>query len=113
MGGDTWSVIVAKTNTEQIDDLWKEVAELRTDVAIQHERIGVILRDFRESQAERKTELNDVKELRQEFELLRQRLDDHLKRMDLWGGRLWAFILALVGAVLSLAAGLIVTLAKK
>jgi hypothetical protein len=48
-----------------------------------------------------------------EAALLRQRLDDHLKRMDVWGGRLWAFVLALIGAVLSLAAGLIVTLTKK
>lgn len=52
-------------------------------------------------------------EVRQENALLRQRLDDHLKRVETWSGRLWALVSVLIGAVLSLASGLIVTLAKK
>ncbi len=54
----------------------------------------------------------DLSSLRQENAVLRQRLDDHTKRYELWEARRWAFVMALVGAVLSLASGLIVTLAR-
>jgi chromosome segregation ATPase len=54
-----------------------------------------------------------IAELRQENALLRQQLHDHLKRVEVWSGRLWTLVTVLVGAVLTLAAGLITTLAKK
>ncbi len=45
--------------------------------------------------------------------LLRQRLDDHLKRVEAWDNRRWGLIVLMAGALLSLASGLIVTLARK
>ena len=51
-------------------------------------------------------------DLRTENAVLRQRLDDHLKRYEQWEARRWGLVMALVGAALSLAAGLIVTLAR-
>ncbi len=50
---------------------------------------------------------------RQEDAVLRQRMDDQTKRADVWAGRAWALVTVLVGARLSLASGLIVTLARK
>lgn len=59
-------------------------------------------------------ELKDgVAELRQELKLSQQALAEFSKRTDVWIGRAWALLMVLVGSLLSLAAGLIVTLARK
>ena len=55
----------------------------------------------------------DVTEMQKETALLRQRLDEHLKRVEKWDTRFWGLIVVLVGALLSLSAGLIVVLVKK
>lgn len=44
---------------------------------------------------------------------LRQQLQDHIAQYQEWGRRRWGLIVMLIGAVLSLASGLIVTLARK
>ena len=52
-------------------------------------------------------------ELQKENALLRQRLDEHLTRVEKWDTRFWGLIVVLVGALLLLSAGLIVVLVKK
>ena len=52
-------------------------------------------------------------ELRQQNALLQQKLDEHLKRVEKWDTRFWGLIMVMVGALLSLSAGLIVVLVKK
>jgi hypothetical protein len=51
--------------------------------------------------------------LRLENSALKQQLQDHLAQYQEWDRRRWGLIVMLIGAVLSLASGLIVTLARK
>ena len=55
----------------------------------------------------------DVTEVQKDDALLRQRLDEHLTRVERWDTRCWGLIVVLVGALLSLSAGLVVVLVKK
>lgn len=87
------------TLTARIDQSREESALLRKQ--LEEERVAGRERDQR------------IAELRQENALLKQRLDDHLKRVETWSARLWTLITVLVGAVLSLASGLVVALSKK
>ena len=87
--------------------------ELTAELAALTERLSGLRRqvkDMRAAQLRTEAALADV--LR-ENALLRQRLDDHIKRLDTWATRAWGLVPVLVGAVLSLAAGLVVTLARR
>jgi hypothetical protein len=55
----------------------------------------------------------ELAEARQEIAVLRQQLQDHVRHTELSDARRWTVILALLGAALSLAGGLIVALARK
>ena len=48
-----------------------------------------------------------------EIPALRQRSDDQTRQTDAWANRAWGLFVVLFSAVLSLASGLIVTLARK
>jgi len=50
---------------------------------------------------------------RQENAVLKQQLTDHVAQYQEWDRRRWGLIMLLIGAVLSLASGLIATLARK
>jgi hypothetical protein len=56
-------------------------------------------------------------ELDKALALVSQRLEDHLKRVEIWDSRRWglviAVLLAIFGSALSFAGGIIVALAKK
>jgi ribosomal protein L16 Arg81 hydroxylase len=59
-------------------------------------------------------ELDDNnQQLSKEAAVLRQQMAEQTKRLDEWDRRLWGLVVVLIGAILSLASGLIVTLAKK
>lgn len=81
---------------QEIDRLKAEVAGLRSDIVTEHQ-----------------VHEQKVAELRQELAILKQRFEDHLRRVETWGQRIWGFVPLLIGALLSLSAGLIVTLARK
>lgn len=81
-------------------ELVQKDAELAGSVAAKSEQLGEKLRE-------------EVGELRRECAVLRQRIDDHLKRFEERDRRVWGLVILLLGAVLSLASGLIVTLARK
>jgi chromosome segregation ATPase len=95
----------------------QRIVELRTDFGILRERVETLSRGIQELDAERKSHGNELKELQRQVALLSQRFDDHSKRVETWESRRWALIVAvivaLLGAALSLASGLIVTLARK
>lgn len=55
----------------------------------------------------------ELAELRQQHALLLQKLDEQQKRLEKWDTRLWGVVAITIGAVLSLAAGLIVALTKR
>ena len=101
---------MARTPTEQLRE---QVNELATNQAVNNAREASIERDVAEVKALLEKQRYDVAELRQDNALLRQRLDEHLKRVEKWDTRFWGLIVILVGALLSLSAGLIVVLVKK
>jgi hypothetical protein len=102
-------VTVVKSPTEQVRELALEVRVLREHDDYQEREIRR-LRDQAEEEQQAQVALE------REVAVLRQQLHDHLKQVELRDSRRWSLIVALtgvlVGAVLSLASGLIVTLAK-
>ncbi|HET6573224.1 MAG TPA: hypothetical protein VFG68_06455 [Fimbriiglobus sp.] len=104
---------MAKSSTEQIREVAMELATIT-------ERLN----NFRDSLSERRLANEKLAEkmaelaiqttdLRQEIALLRQRLDDHLKRVEEWDRRRWMLYGLLIGAILSFVANLIVALVRK
>lgn len=96
------------------------IRELTTDLRVQEERLESLQDEMvqRKAADEKRREENiqlrrESAEARQETAVLKQQLQDHIKRTDLADGRRWGLVVLLLGAVLSLASGLIVTLAKK
>jgi hypothetical protein len=77
------------------------------------ERDAVVRRDLEQFKALVEKQRDEVAALRQENALLRQRVEDHLKHVEEWDRRRWGLIVLLIGTILSLASGLIVTLARK
>ena len=97
---------MAKSPSEQIHELFVEVGILR-------ERDDTRRREWDELKSELKDERNARQRLEIEVSALKQQLQDHIKHTELSDTRKWSLILALFGAVLSLASGLIVALARK
>jgi hypothetical protein len=97
---------VAKSAAELVRDLALEVRGLKErDAARERELI------------ELKSDLKDERATRQRLEVeasaLKQQLQDHVKHTELSDARRWTLILALLGAALSPAGGLIVALTRK
>jgi hypothetical protein len=97
---------MAKSPTEQFREL-----------SIQHELLM-------ERDANRHREVQELKVILEkerdaritsdrENAILRQQLQDHLTQYQEWDRRRWGLIVMLIGAVMSLASGLIVTLVRK
>lgn len=94
------------TNTDRISELEHNTIVLQTELVY----LKKSLNDATESNRELESKLT---ESRQELAILKQRLDDHLERVEAWDNRRWGLIVLMAGALLSLASGLIVTLARK
>jgi hypothetical protein len=97
---------MAKSLTEQIRDL-------ASDLRVMQERDDQRRRDIDRVTTKSDTLQQDVAALRQENAVLRQLVQDHINQYQEWDRRRWGVITLLIGAVLSLASGLIVTLARK
>jgi len=54
-----------------------------------------------------------IAEVRREAAVTNQKLEALSKRLDEWDRRLWGLVVLLIGAVLSLASGLIVVLVRR
>ncbi len=115
---------MAKSPSEQIRDLSTEVGILRERDAIRRREIeelkDSLQRETESRQAADEQTREEIAELRgelaglrQENAVLRQQLQDHLAQYQEWGRRLWGFITVLIGAIFSLASGLIVSLSRK
>lgn len=89
-----------------------KATELTGEFRALSERGENLRRDQQAGAADIKKLEASIKAVETDVVLLRQRLDDHLKRYEQWEARRWALVMALIGAVLSLASGLIVTLAR-
>jgi chromosome segregation ATPase len=113
---------------QYIQDLMASVGLLNEKVRWQGRDINRLKKatdSLRQAQAELRRELlkeltastdrlkDAVAEIRREAALTNQRLEALTKRMEEWERRWWALNLVLVGAVLSLASGLIVILVRR
>lgn len=115
---------MAKSPTEQIRELRTEVELLRAGEANNRTEIeelnNRLRREIEAREAADEKRRDDVAELRkeladarQEAAVLRQQLQDHVAQYQEWDRRRWGLFVLLIGAVMSLASGLVVTLAKK
>ncbi|MFO0969790.1 MAG: hypothetical protein U0793_29900 [Gemmataceae bacterium] len=87
--------------------------ELRSTATLHADRLD----NLRRETTDLNHKLDDLKaelaEVRRDIARYQQRLDEHEKRLDKWDQRLWGFVALTIGALLSLAAGLIVAFARK
>lgn len=97
---------VAKSPSEQI-------RELATDIRLAQERDEQRRREVDKVVTKVEALQAEVAALRQENAVLRQQLQDHVAQYQEWDRRRWGLFVLLIGAVMSLASGLVVTLAKK
>jgi hypothetical protein len=95
------------------EELRNQVHKFACDLSAMAEREKTVQRDMDRLLVQSEKHRQDIDDLRQDDLLLRQRLDDHLKRFDKWEHRLWGIVMLLAGALLTSAAGLIVAWAKK
>ena len=87
--------------------------ELEALVRLLDERVE----GLRHETGELKTAADDLRENmgkdRREMAISNERLETQIKRLDEWDRRLWGLVALVFGALLSLACGLIVTLATR
>ncbi len=93
--------------------LTEQVNLLTADLRVMGLRDEQRQRDLEQLVTAKDATQSELATLRQENALLRQKLDDHIKRLETWATRAWGLVPVLIGAVLSLAAGLVVTLARR
>ena len=102
-----------RSQTDEVDELRNLIERSEPQLRAWREEA---IRFRIESDALRK-QLDDalvvLRDTELQLALVRQKIDDHLKRMDVWGGRFWGLVVILIGAVMSLASGLIAALARK
>ena len=99
---------------EQIGNLRRGTAGLRKAVESLKQANADLRQEFLKELAARSDSLKDmIAEVRREAAAANQKLESLTKRVDEWDRRMWGFVVLLIGAVLSLASGLIVTLARR
>jgi len=90
----------------RIRQLEREVDSIRTEATY-------LLKLIDEARIANKETERELSELRQQHALLLRQIDEQQKRLEKWDTRLWGVVAISIGAVLSLAAGLIVALVKR
>lgn len=115
---------MAKTPTEHIRDLTAQVRVLEDRDAARREALKDLKGRLEQQEAEQKAAdekfrdeviqlRSESADARQETALVKQLLQEHIKRFDLADSRRWALVILALGAIFSLATGLIVTLVRK
>ena len=92
--------------TNALSTLTVRVDQAREDSALLRKQLEV-------EQALGRARDEVVVRLQSEVSALRQRSDDQTRQHEAWVGRAWILVTLLIGSALSLASGLIVTLARK
>jgi chromosome segregation ATPase len=102
---------------ERLEDLFAvvstEARDLRRDLTRADEQLAAARKQIDEERSQARNRDEAVATLRQELAVLRQRFDDQARSHEVWANRAWGFFVVLIGAALSLASGLIVTLARR
>ncbi len=87
-----------------IRELWLRVNAMVSNLM---ERLDTVQRDIRGLQDAREKSNETAHEQRRDFELLKQRHEDHIKRVETSDSRIWNVKMVAIGALLSLLGGLI------
>jgi hypothetical protein len=90
-----------------------KAADLTVELAVLRESLANVRQELSEIKGKLLASEAAVHGLQQEMAVLRQRLDDHLKRVDLWDNRRWGVIGLFIGSVVSLVANLVIALVRK
>jgi chromosome segregation ATPase len=98
--------------------LKREIEAIEQSIGVRTGEAGTLRTELTNEIHKQQTEMQAaVADLRQELALVRQRLDEHLKRVELWDSRRWGFIIAiavaLFGASASYTSGLIIASLRK
>lgn len=111
---------MAKSLTEQLRELVVEIQLLKErekyrdrEQDRRREELAEERRQRQHAEAEIATLKQEDAVLRQDQAVLRQQTQDHISQYQEYDRRRWGLIMLLVGTILSLASGPIVTLAKK
>ena len=83
------------------------------DAARDREQLAQARKELEAERAVARQRDRELSDLRTEHALLRQKLDDHLKRVEVGDARRWTLIGLFVAAILSFAGNLVATLIKK
>lgn len=84
----------------------------KTVIGLQ-ERLTHAARTVQDLKAENREFRSELDRLKGRMERLEERFESHKSQIDKWDTRLWSLIAVPMGGLLSLASGLIVTLARK
>jgi FtsZ-binding cell division protein ZapB len=87
--------------------------ELNGAIKVISERVDNLRREVGDLGNDTKDLTSAVAEIKKDIAVLQQQSAEQTKRTDEWDRRLWGLLAIMVGAILSLASGLIVALAKK
>lgn len=98
---------------DQLQAAAAEVMSLREDAVRHREGLAQARKELDEARAKQENQERVNAESRQENALLRQRLDEHVKRVETRDVRVWGLIILLIGAVLSLASGFLLHTFRK
>jgi uncharacterized coiled-coil protein SlyX len=89
------------------------VHDLITSVRLLEDRVENLELDTENIETETGTLKDALEPLRRDVALINQQLAELTKRTEEWERRWWGIVTIMIGALLSLAAGLIVTLVRK
>ena len=87
--------------------------ELSSSVKLHEEQLRNLTHEATDLRTRQEALKDQVTDIRRDLAVVQQQLADQLRRIEEWDRRWWGLVTLLVGALLSLAAGLIVTLVKK
>lgn len=97
---------MAKSPTEQI-------RELTIEHKMMAERETILRRDLNRLMDQHEKLRESVTMLATEIALLRQRFDDHLKRVEEWDRRRWQISVLFVGSILTVVVNVFLTIVRR
>lgn len=104
---------MAKSSPEQIRDLALEVRAITEREAALRDHFADLKEQDKKRENENAELRRELADTRQEMAVLKQQLQEHIKRTDLADSRRWGLIILTLGAIFSMASGLILALTRK
>lgn len=110
---DQVELVRLRESVQGYAELRAAVAKLTEQRAADRVELDRLRKESADSTAAARESDKATADLRQEQAVTRQQLVEHLKRVEVWDARRWALVAVLVSALLALASGLVVALARR